>query len=73
MVGVAGYFEEIDKSGKRTLSATFRKIIPFKPPHINIYTMLNKILHYKFHIKWVFIVLTTMLCANAYILYSLIT
>ena len=37
MVGVAGYFEEIDKSGKRTLSATFRKIIPFKPPHINIY------------------------------------
>ena len=72
MVGVAGYFEENVYSGKRTLSATFRKIIPFKPPLLNIYTMLDKILHYKFHVKWVFIVLTTMLCVNAYVLYSLV-
>ena len=72
MVGVAGYFEEIVYSGKRTLSATFRKIIPFKPPHINIYTMLDKILHYKFHVKWVFIVLSVLLTVNAYMLYSLV-
>ena len=71
-MGVAGENEEIDKSGKRTLSETFQKIIPFKPPIINIHTMLHKILHYKFPIKWVFVVLTVLLTTNAVILYSLV-
>jgi len=34
--------------------------------------MLDKILHYKFPVKWVFIVLTVLLTVNAVILYSLI-
>ena len=33
---------------------------------------INKVLHYRFHVKWVFIVLGTLLGINVYILSTLL-